>query len=376
MAPTSIMHDGTVVYDGEERPDTKQTKREQRDEIGIARFFREIPDEAAAIAFAEECIWGDTPYCPRCGGDNVYRVKNGQPMSHRCRDCSRYFSVRIGTVMEGTNLPIHTWLLAIYEMFTSRYGISSTELGRRLEMRQATAWFLEHRIREAMEDGNDPLMRGIVQVDEMYFGGKERWKHANKKLHKNWRKGKVTVFGLKEDGPSGRAKAFVMGHPSNVQLEDAVLQNTLYGSTVVTDGHAAYRNLSDFGYQHEVVVHSKGQYVNENGATTNGIESLWALFRGSCRGVFHYISLKHLQRYLNEVCYRHNAGPGNGFRTIRDVLCGMIGRRLTYERLTGYKKGQRPVSKPQSDGLPVTVDIPAPKVQTVDDESDELARAA
>ena len=346
MAPTSIMADGTVVYEGEERPDAKkQTKREQRDEIGIAKFFREIPDEAAAIAFVEECIWGDAPYCPRCGGENVYRVKSGKPMSHRCRDCSRYFSVRIGTVMQDTNLPVHTWLLAIYSMLTNRHGISSVQLAKELETRQATAWFLEHRIRKAMEDGDDPLMRGVLQVDETYIGGKERWKHAKKKLHERWSEGKITVFGMKEDGPGGKVKAFPMKYSENVDLQDAVLQNAHFGSTVYSDSHAAYRRLSDFGYKHETVNHRIGQYVGDSGATTNGIESFWALLKGTIRGTFHWVSPKHLVRYINECCYRLNAGPGNGFRSIGNLLRQMLGKRLTYTQLTGRKR-KRQVSRP------------------------------
>ena len=345
MPPTSITYDGQVIYDGEERPEARKlTKREQRDEIGIMEFIREIPDEAAAIAFVEECVWGDEPYCPRCGGDNVYRIKNGQPMGHRCRDCSRYFSVRIGTVMQDTNLPVHTWLLAIYLMFTSRHGISSVELGKQLNIRQGTAWFLEHRIREGMEQG-DTLMRGIVQVDESYFGGKERWKHADKKLHDRWSEGRITVFGMKEDGPGGKVMAFPVKYPSNTNLQDAVLQNAHFGSTIYTDSHAAYRRLSDFGFDHETVNHHIGQYVNDNGATTNGIESMWALFKGTIRGTFHWVSPRHLHRYLNEFCYRHNAGPGNGFRTIRELLRNMLGKRLTYQELIS-RRGRRRTSDP------------------------------
>ncbi len=332
----SIGLDGEIYYKGEERPDRtpapkKQTKKEQQDIISIDRFYREIPDEAAAVAFVENRLWGDTPYCPRCGRENVYRVESGRPMSHRCRDCNRYFSVRIGTVMEGTNLPLRKWLLAIHLMHTDRKGVSSVQLAKSLDIGQHAAWFLQHRIREAMEEG-DLMMGEIIQVDEANIGGKERWKHADKKLHKRWPEGKIKVMGFKEDGPGGRVKAFPMWQADNKALEKAVLDNVKPGSTVYTDSHPAYRNLASHGFDHGTVNHGVGEYVNGK-VTTNGIESFWALLKGAYRGTYHYISWKHLHRYVNECAARLNAGQGNGFKTIGKVLTGMRGKRLMYKDL-------------------------------------------
>ena len=343
---SGITADGEIYFAGEPRPAAhagqeapkrpKQTKKEQQDIIGINRFYKEIPDEEAAIAFVEERIWSDTPWCPRCGRDDTaYRVKNGKPMSHRCRACKMYFSVRTGTVMEKTNLPIRTWLLAIHLMHTSRKGISSVQLSKMLDVTQATAWFLGHRIRKAMEEDN-LLMGEVVQVDETYIGGKERWKHADKKLHKRWPEGRITVFGIKEDGIGGKVMAFPMPYVNNEALQDEVMLNVNPGSTVYTDSHPAYRNLSYYGYEHATVNHGVGQYVNDK-ATTNGIESFWALLKRGYVGVFHYMSWKHLHRYVNEFAARHNAGQGNGFRTIGDVLRRSVGRRLTYKRLIGKR---------------------------------------
>ncbi len=332
---------GEIYYEGEPLPEhapapKKRTKKEQQDIIGIRRFYREIPDEEAAIAFIENRIWGDTPYCPRCGNENVYRVKSGKPMSHRCRDCKRYFSVRTGTVMEDTNLPLQTWLLAIHLMHTDRKGVSSVQLAKMLEIGQHAAWFLEHRIREAMKQG-DALMKGIVQIDETYVGGKERWKHADKKLHKEWPRGRITVFGIREDGPGGKIMAFPMIYPSDEDLRNAIFANVQFGSTVYTDGHRAYRNLTDYGYEHGWVEHRVGEYVDGK-VTTNGIESFWAEFKGAYRGTFHHVTWWHLHRYLIESSFRHNAGPGNGFETIGSVLDGMPGKRITYKGIKKKKK--------------------------------------
>ena len=343
MTPwASITADGEIIM-GDHRPEVevgtpppkRQTKKEQQDIIGLGRFYKEFPNEEAAVAFMEKRVWGDEgPWCPRCGKDDtVYRVKNGQPMSHRCRACKRYFSVRTGTVMAETNLPIQTWLLAIHLMHTDRYGISSVQLGKMLDVTQKTAWFLEHRIREAMAEG-DVLMADVVQVDETYIGGKERWKHSDKKLHKRWPEGRITVIGIKEDGIGGKVTAFPMRNVSTGAMEDAVLSSVAPGSIVYTDSHPGYRHLTEYGYHHGTVNHHIGQYV-DGMVTTNGIESFWAVLKGAYRGTYHYISWKHLHRYVNECAARLNAGPGNGLRTIGNVLERAVGRRLTYKRLTG-----------------------------------------
>ncbi|MCY3690857.1 MAG: IS1595 family transposase [Chloroflexota bacterium] len=319
-------------------PKRKPTKKEQLDIIGIEKFFDRFSSEEAATAFVEECVWGETPFCPKCGSDNVYESKGGKPMKWRCRACWKFFSVRVGTVFEETNLTFKKWLLAIYFMLSDRHGVSSVNLSKLLDVKQDTAWHLEMRIREAMREDDPPMMRGTVQVDETYIGGIERWKHAKKKLHGDWQKGRITVFGLKEGGPGGKVMAFPLKFADIEEIRDGVLDNVHIGSIICTDGHAAYRGLEDFGYGHEKVEHRIGQYVNDNGGTTNAIESFWALFKGTYRGTYHGVSRKHLRRYLDESTYRLNSGKGNGFESIKRVIRGMVGKRLTYEQLTGRKQ--------------------------------------
>ena len=315
-----------------------KTKREQKDIISPKRFGREIPNEEAAVAFAESQIWGETPWCGRCGGDNVYRVKSGKPMSHRCRDCKKYCSVRTGTVMEGSNLPIRDWLLAIHYMLTDRKGMSALQLEKMLDTSHETTWFLCQRIREAMRD-RTPFQYTTVEIDEAYVGSKKRWMHSAKKRTINdWHEIKVVVFGIK-DRETGRVMAYPVAYGEDVDA-DALLEEVLTRvrpsggkTTVYTDGHPAYRELDDYGYDHDWVNHGEGEYVRGD-VTTNGIESFWTLVKRGHHGTFHFWSWKHLHRYINEFAYRQSIGPGNGLETIGAVLKNMRGKRLTYKMLT------------------------------------------
>ena len=165
------------------------TKKEEMDIISLRQFDKLIPDEAAAIAFAEEEIWGHFPYCGRCDSNNIYRTETGKPMSHRCRRCRRHCSIRTGTTMAETNLPVRVWLLAIHIMLTSRKGVSALQLHKQLGVAYSMAWFLCHRIREAMRIHQE-ILSGIIQIDEAYFGGKAGRMHADKN-HQQGRPGKI-----------------------------------------------------------------------------------------------------------------------------------------------------------------------------------------
>ena len=354
MAKFTITPEGTIIpgegYEGNHEAQyiaNKKAKaahkvgpgnrKAENDVISLREFEKLIPDEAAAIAFLEERIWRGAPWCPKCGSLNTYRPKSGKPMSHRCRDCRRYFSVRVGTPMEKSLLDTRTWLLAIHIMHTSRKGTSALQLSKMLGVCYKTAWFLCHRIREGMQTG-DIVMAGVVEVDEAYIGGKEASKHANKKLHKKWMDGKTPIMGF---WCNGKVTTMPIKHVDKKTVEKAVLSTVPNNNTTTlhTDAFPVYGDVKTLGYNHEFVNHSAGEFVRQM-VTTNGIESFWALLKRGYVGTFHHMSEKHLHRYGREFAFRHNSGPGNGASTIGATLAKMPGNRLRWDDLTAGPPGK------------------------------------
>ena len=298
--------------------------RSHRKGITLLGLTKWIPDEAAARQWFEAIHWPDgTLSCLRCGSMNVYRCKHKE-RPFRCRDCKKYFSVKTGTALQASNLPLKTWVWAIYLESTSRKGVSSMKLHRDLGVTQTTAWFMLQRIREGLVS-NIGAFEGPVEVDEAYFGGLEKnkreWKKAN--LGRG-PVGKMAVVGIK-DRATGKAQ--VVEDTSAATLQQFVYDSPEINAEVYTDEAAAYKGR--VGVQHETVKHSVSEYVNGQ-AHVNGVESFWAVLKRACHGVYHHVSKKHLNRYVAQFAGKHNLRNLDTEVQMQHIGAGMVGRSLLY----------------------------------------------
>ena len=296
--------------------------------MSLTEFFETFPDEDTCRQYIEEARWGDTPICPLCGHTQVYRIAGR--MGFKCASCKERFSVRTGTPMANSRIPLRKWLLAIYLMTTARKGISSVQFAKEVGVTQKTAWFMEHRIRAACAGGGSPLS-GEVEADESFFGGKAR------NMHKAQRERRITGRGAVDKAPAmallqrgGNIQAFAIPDTTRGTLQGAIFEKVEFGSTIYTDEAAAYRSM--LGYKHESVRHGAGEYVKGR-ASTNGVESFWALMKRAYIGTHHWWSVKHLHRYIAEYVYRHNTRHVTGKQIIGEVIRKSEGTRLTYAQL-------------------------------------------
>jgi transposase-like protein len=291
-------------------------------------------DEEAAYAWVEAHVWPNGPVCPKCGGgDRVGKMggKSTRIGTYKCYACRKPFTVKVGTIFEDSHVALHIWLQAIYLMCSSKKGISSNQLHRTLGVTLKTAWFMSHRIREAMRSGGLAPMGGageIVEADETFIGKKEgTQKHPTARGYAH----KRAVLSLVHRG-SGEVRSFHVDNANAANVYPIIDKNLSFESTLMTDEASLYKTIGRSFEDHQSVEHGKDEYVRGD-CHTNTLEGYFSIFKRGMKGVYQHCAEKHLHRYLAEFDFRYNnriaRGVDDGARASKAIL-GIKGKRLMY----------------------------------------------
>lgn len=306
-------------------PITKQAPKRKavKSEMNLIDLFEKFGNDEKCRIYLEKLRWPDGVRCVRCQSDKISRIyKRNQ---FHCDSCQYQFSATAGTIFHDSHLPLMKWFAAIYLLSESKKGMSALQLKRTLKVAYKTAWYLCHRIREAVKDADTTLLSGICEVDESYLGGKPSNMHAHKreKLRKG-KKGyehKVMILGAVERG--GNVRLEVGGKTAEREILHSFIKAKLAEETalICTDQHVSYKGIADKNTIHATVDHTQKEWVRGI-VHTNTLESVWSLFKRSVVGSYHQVSMKHLDRYLDEFEFRFN-NRENPF-LFRDTLLRLL----------------------------------------------------
>jgi transposase-like protein len=321
----------------------------------IAEFNDYFKDEKTCYEWLESRVWQGVPVCPHCATAKApYKVKSRGKFSdipsYRCseRACDLPFTVRTGSIYEGSKVELRKWLQASYELSISKKGISSVELATRIGVSQKTAWFINHRLRSMLTETNPELLTGMVEVDETYIGGKEKNKSKSKRAANKAKAQelsgktryaspidtKTAVLGILERG--GKVRVQPMVSANKEVLLPLLDSNISKDAIVVTDGLPAYKRLGDIYNLHVVVNHANDEWVNGE-FSTNNIEGFWSILKRGIIGTFHFVSPQHLQRYCDEFAHRYNTRTVTTQERFLEAIKKAHGNRLRYRDLTPNK---------------------------------------
>jgi transposase-like protein len=290
-------------------------------------------DEDAARAYLEALRWPSGPVCPHCGTiGKAYTTKRAGKYRCGSRECRKDFTVKVGTVFEASHIPLHKWLLAAYLLCSSKKGMSSHQLHRTLDLTYKTAWFMTHRIREAMRTGAFSPIGGagkVVEADETYIGRKEGTEVRRGHGHKR------AVLNLVERG--GEVRSFHVDKANIKTVTPIIRKNVSRESRLMTDESGIYSKLGTEFYDHETVNHKEEEYGRED-VYTNTVEGYFSIFKRGLKGIYQHCCENHLHRYLAEFDFRYNNRVRFGIddtRRCNIALAGIEGKRLTYRRIGG-----------------------------------------
>ena len=301
----------------------------------LTQLFDYFKDEQTCKTYLEKQLWGETPACPHCGSLKVYRTNRGFKCGEKL--CMKKFSVTVGTIFENSKISLRTWFAAMYLIASHKKGISSLQLHRDLGVSQKTAWFMLHRIREALRQKNSPLLTDVVEVDETFVGGKNKNRHAHKKVKESQGrsvKDKTPVVGIMQRG--GKVTTLVVKDTKAESLHPFIVNSVKSGSIVITDEWRAYKGLD--GFSHVVINHNEGEYVR-GAFHNNTIEGFWSLLKRGIYGIYHQVSPRHLPRYCHEFEYRYNSRKIPDNERFQITLQRVQGR-LKYKDLTANPNGK------------------------------------